>query len=613
MRLASRFLPLGLLALSFGFVQCASAEVGPRNNSRLALSVDGSLLVTTNTDSDSISVVDTAKRQKKAEIVVGDNPESAALLGDQGLVAVTVFREDRVVIADLAKSQIVQRITVPDEPYGVVSDKAGQFCYVTHDYPGLVTEIDVVKGKVVREINVGGNPRGIAIDAKDERLYIAHFHTGWISVVDRASGKVIDQWKGSASDNLARQVVLHPQWPTAYVPHLRSRVDREQGTGSISPFVTVVDLNPNASKRRIPQVMDTYNGVAVPADPSDVALSPDGKTHYVLYAGTDDMNVSNATEDYPYLTPRGGLRRLGSHPRGIAVHPRGHEIYVLNALDFNVWVIDAQSIRKLDEISVSENREAADVLLGQKLFHSANQPMSSRRWISCASCHPAGDQDQRVWFFPEGKRNSTGMFGMSHTLPLHWAGDRDELQDFEHTVRGPLMQGIGLLRGPLPDALGERITGRSQSLDALAAFCNSLKPTLSPHAAGNNRLSPQAERGKILFEMKETQCASCHPAPYYTDSSIAKKPFPTHDVGTSKGDPTEKLGPGYDTPSLIGVYRSAPYLHDGRAETLRDVLTTHNKEDRHGKTSHLNDGQIQDLIEFLKALPYLDESIDVKR
>ena len=66
------------------------------------------------------------------------------------------------------------------------------------------------------------------------------------------------------------------------------------------------------------------------------------------------------------------------------------------------------------------------------------------------------------------------------------------------------------------------------------------------------------------------------------------------------------MGPAFDTPSLIGVYRSAPYLHDGRAATLRDVLTTHNRDDRHGKTSRLGPGQLDDLIEFLKSLPYLE-------
>ena len=70
--------------------------------------------------------------------------------------------------------------------------------------------------------------------------------------------------------------------------------------------------------------------------------------------------------------------------------------------------------------------------------------------------------------------------------------------------------------------------------------------------------------------------------------------------------PSETLGPEYDTPSLLGAYRTAPYLHHGRAATLKDVLTTCNADDRHGKTSHLSEQQLDDLVEFLKALPYED-------
>jgi cytochrome c peroxidase len=83
-----------------------------------------------------------------------------------------------------------------------------------------------------------------------------------------------------------------------------------------------------------------------------------------------------------------------------------------------------------------------------------------------------------------------------------------------------------------------------------------------------------------------------------------QKPFKLHDVGTGADDPSEKLGPKYDTPTLLGIYRTPPYLHHGKAKTLRDVLTTCNKEDKHGKTSQLMNEQIDDLVEFLKSLPY---------
>jgi cytochrome c peroxidase len=66
----------------------------------------------------------------------------------------------------------------------------------------------------------------------------------------------------------------------------------------------------------------------------------------------------------------------------------------------------------------------------------------------------------------------------------------------------------------------------------------------------------------------------------------------------------EWFGPLIDTPTLRFLYDSAPYLHDGSAATLRDVLTTKNPSDKHGVTSHLTAQELDDLIAFLSALPF---------
>jgi YVTN family beta-propeller protein len=585
----------------------AAAQAG--QNSRLAVSSDGKFLVSANTDGGSVTLVDLARRKVVAEVAVGRGPEGVCFLGSSGRVAVTLWDDDRVAVVDLERRAVTARVEVPDEPYGVVASRDGSKVYVTHAYPGLVTEIDPEAGSVLRRFEVGDVPKGIALTPDGTRLLVAHYYNGWLSAVDVASGRVVDRWKGAAADNLARQVVAHPSRPIAYIPHIRSRVERAQGSGSIFPFVTVVDLRPGEGRRRVPIAMDNYNGIAVPADPWEVAVTPDGKTHYTIYGGTDDMNVSEVVDGYPYLRPQGRLVPLGRNPRGVAVSPDGRELYVLNALDFSVWVFETKPLRKAAEVVVSRNPLGEQVLRGKRLFHQAGNPMSSRRWISCASCHPGGDHDARTWQNPEGLRNTTALFGLSRTHPLHWSADRDEVQDFEHTIRGPLMQGTGLVRGEVPDALGPPLAGRSDALDALAAYCTSLEPNLSPHAAGPGRLSPAAERGRLLFESEAVGCASCHPAPTYTDSRPGTRPFVRHDVGTGEGDPSETMGTAFDTPSLVGVYRSAPYLHDGRAATLRDVLTAHNPKDRHGRTRHLSAAELDDLVEFLKSLPYRADSL----
>ena len=170
-------------------------------------------------------------------------------------------------------------------------------------------------------------------------------------------------------------------------------------------------------------------------------------------------------------------------------------------------------------------------------------------------------------------------------------------------MQGKLMQGKGLLQGQLPDALADGISGRSQMLDALARYTNSHNVAMSPHAKGG--LNEAATRGQKLFHSSETKCATCHTGPFYSDSQPGTE-FKRHNVGTGQSDPSELMGTAYDTPTLLGVYRSAPYLHDGTAQTLKDVLTTMNSADKHGTTSQLSDSQISDLVEFLKALPFED-------
>src|SRR5262249_7510283 len=143
---------------------------------------------------------------------------------------------------------------------------------------------------------------------------------------------------------------------------------------------------------------------------------------------------------------------------------------------------------------------------------------------------------------------------------------------------------------------------RSKDLDAIAIYSNSFDFTLSPHAPAPGKLSAEAARGKTVFFDKEVGCSKCHSGPYFSDSSL-KKPYNLHDVGTG-GDPNEKLGPKYGKPTLLGIYRSAPYLHHGKAKTLMELLTNQNKDDKHGKTSHLKKDQLDDLVSFLKSLPY---------
>jgi YVTN family beta-propeller protein len=588
------------------------AALANSSNSLMDVSSDGERLLVVNSDNGSLTVVDTKARKALHEIPVGEKPEGVTWIGVGPLAAVTVYRESAVVFVDTSTAKVVARLSVPAEPYGIVATRDSKMAYVTHEYPGLVTEIDLSARKVVREMKAGAMVRGIALAPDGKRIYVTEYLTGTLNALDLTSGSVVDTWKGQSIDNLARHVVVHPRRPKAYLAHIRSQIEKVHGAGSIFPQLSICDLvPPEKGKRRISFGMDTYNGVYVVTNPWESDLSPDGKKLYTIYAGTNDMNVSEVIDDdYKEIKRSGRAVRIGQNPRAVRVSPDGRFVYIDNALDFEVTVHQADTMKKLDAIKICAPPKSPEWVRGKILFNTADYPLTSRRWIACSSCHPDGHSDGRVWHNPEGLRKTTALFGVAHTHPLHWSADRDEVQDFEYTIRGQLMQGAGFLRTPIkpkrdhtPVELEEVTSGRSKDLDALAVYSNSFEFPLSPHIPGPGKLSAEAERGRKLFFAREIGCASCHSGPYYTDSSL-KKPFNLHDVGTGNDDPSEKMGPKYDTPTLLGVYRTAPYLHHGKAKTLLEVLTTCNKQDRHGKTSHLKPAELDDLVAFLKSLPY---------
>jgi cytochrome c peroxidase len=106
--------------------------------------------------------------------------------------------------------------------------------------------------------------------------------------------------------------------------------------------------------------------------------------------------------------------------------------------------------------------------------------------------------------------------------------------------------------------LGDPHAGVSLDLDILTSYLAGLTAPTSPQAAD----TAQVERGRAVFE--ERGCGECHTLPLGTD-------LKQYDVGTG-GDPLERAGAAFDVPSLRWLWLSAPYFHDGRAQTLQDVF-----------------------------------------
>ncbi|HTI51265.1 MAG TPA: beta-propeller fold lactonase family protein, partial [Planctomycetaceae bacterium] len=332
------------------------------SNSLLDISADGKILAAANRDNGTVSIVDLATAKVLHEVAAGTKPEGVTFIGSTHLLAATAYGDDKVVLLDGDAGRTVGSIDVFDEPYGVVSNADGSKLYVTLEYPGQVVEIDVAARQVVRTFPAGAFLRGIALSADGRRLFVTEYLTGAVVALDVATGEKVDRWQGSPSENLARQVALHPARPKAYVPHIRSRTNINQSAGSVVPFVSVVDTNPGEGRRRKPVPMDAFVNIFVVANPWEAAVSPDGRLLCAVFAGTDDMYVCNVLDDdYTELSFK-KLIRLGHNPRAVRFAPDGKAFYVYNTLDFTVVSFDSATFQKQATIAVCENPLGDEIL-----------------------------------------------------------------------------------------------------------------------------------------------------------------------------------------------------------------------------------------------------------
>jgi cytochrome c peroxidase len=155
--------------------------------------------------------------------------------------------------------------------------------------------------------------------------------------------------------------------------------------------------------------------------------------------------------------------------------------------------------------------------------------------------------------------------------------------------------------------LGVSKAGLSEDLDALAAYVESLTvPDRSPYRTEAGAMTDEAVQGQALFEDPTVGCSTCHWGAQLSDSGWTEPGTPLlHDVGTLTDLSGMRLsGPleGLDTPPLIGLHGTAPYLHDGSAESLEAVLEGRNLAQMHGMTSSLSAEALALLAAYLEQL-----------
>ncbi len=561
-----------------------------RSSSAIAITPDGATLVVANPDSDSVTLVDTGSRKVVAELAVGVDPRTVAVVDSGNRAFVANRGSDTVSVIDLAARRAISEIVVGHRPYGVVVSPDGSRLYVAEQGEGRVRIIDTADFSTVATLAVEDRPSGLALTDDGDTLLITHLLSGAVTVVGLDplnAGQRLPLWPDS---NLVQSIVLSPDSTIAYLPHTRANTTNPALTfdTTVFPLVSLVDLTTGQHLVGQQISLDSVDppGIGLPFD---AALMPGGDVLYVVNAASNDVTVVD-------LRNRQGLAHIEveDNPRGIVISPDGSAAFVNNTLAGTVSVIDTGSNTVTETIAVTSIPLPPALLLGKQLFHSSDDPRLARdQWIACNTCHFDGEHDGRTWLFGfAGPRNTTTLHGMVQTYPLRWSAEWDESADSDFAVRKEQF-GTGLIDGEMHDPLGDPNTGLSYELDCLAAFIDSL-------AMPENRIQDilpfdMVRRGEALFNDPIVDCLSCHPPPYYTD-------FSSHDVATADG-PGERLGPEIDTPTLRDLHRSAPYLHDGSATTLADVLTTGNPGDEHGVTSHLSPSDIQDLAAYMLSLP----------
>jgi len=571
----------------------------------LALSPDHKALYVADHTADRVAAVEVATGKVIADVPV-PAPTGCALSPDGKTLYVACSSLDRLYEIDTATRKTRGTLGVGRHPMGVTVSADGQKVYCCNQFSDDVSVVGVNAMAEEARIAVLREPRFAALSADGKTLVVSN-HLPLGSNLDDSLGGVVSvvglddasvtnvQLSRGATD--VGQVCCSPDGRWAYVVHVLARwlvppTQLERGWVATNAL-TIVDVQ---SKRRVNTVLldDLDKGAA---NPYGVALSADGNTLYVSHSGTNEIQIIDRNklhklvDEWPEDSPtaleddltavyRAGVRRRvpsgGTGPRDLVPGPEG--VFVSNYYSGTVTRLKAPAGKIVQTIGLGTQPQADKVRRGERLFNDAN--ICFQQWQSCATCHPYGRTDGLAWdLLNDGMgnpKNAKSMFVSDRTPPVMASGVRASM---EVAVESGLK--FILFHMPQQDEIAH-----------ISAYLRAMKAERSPLRGPDGALSEAAHRGKKVFESPDVGCARCHPAPLFTD-------LKTYDVGTRhKYDHRSD----FDTPTLLEMHRTAPFLHDGSAVTMREVLVEFNKEDKHGKTSHLSEQEIDDLNEYLLSL-----------
>ena len=642
------------------YVQTIHAELTPlppTRSSTIAISGDDSVVYAVNADNNSVTAIGAMSGVKIARKVVGTRPRTLAVAADDTIwvacqgpsTATSTAGFPTVVVMEPFPGKILKRIALPrgSAPYGIAMSPDGQVAYVTLTATGQVAKLDVATRTWVDTVDVGPDPKGIAVSADSKRIFVTRFRSSGrpVSLSDDRRPRPIaevhelssqpfayrgriplaldpgpdTEASGRGLPNYLNSLAISPDGSRMWVPSKKDNIERGTFRGeqpltfesTVRTIVSEIDLGTN--RERLAARID-FND-------SDMAFAASfsglGDYAFVALQGSNSVEVRDVYDGDLVAS----VDQTGLAPQGLVLTSDGSRLFVHNFMSRSVAIYDVSGVtrgtgfgmpRLASVKTVDNDLLSPEVLLGKQIFYNAADPRMSRDgYMSCASCHLDGGQDGRVWDFTdrgEGLRNTItleGRAGMAHGN-LHWTANFDEVQDFENDIRSAFggtgfMTNAAFESGTVALPLGQPKAGLSPELDALAAYVASLAAFgESPHRASSGQLTISGARGRTLFG--QLGCGSCHSGMSFTDGKL-------HDVGTmSVGSGAASGGPlvGLETPTLRGLWKTAPYLHDGSAPTLAHVLLQRNPRGQHGATAGLGERQLRDLLSYLLQIDDLE-------
>ena len=580
-------------------------ETHPASPLCVAIAPNGFLIAVGDATATSLRLVDLETETQNTRIKLEGRPEGIAWSTDGKRLFVSEAGAGSIAEINPARGKILRRITTGRYPGGIaLAENRGLLLAADRGLDRL-TAIDLRDDKTRAHFPVGRQPGFVAVTPDESLAVVSNLipataatspdHATEITLVDLETLAVRASVRLPTGSTNARDIAIDADSAKAYVVHTIGRfhlptTQLDRGWVNTNAL-SIIDLK--SATRTATVLLDRVTEGA--ADPWGVAISPDGGRLFITLSGVHQIAAINLqglaaiigpdpdafSNDLSILHREQLIQRIdlpAKGPRGIGISSDGHTIAVAGYFSQNLILLDSETLTPT-AIPLGPQIEPDIIRRGELAFHDADRCF--QRWLSCATCHADARVDGLNWdLLNDGignPKNSRSMLLSHATPPVMSLGVRDSM---ETAVRAGFIH-IQFTQ-PAP---GEA--------EAVSAYLRSLKPELSPFRKPDGSLTEAATRGREIFNRKDVGCATCHTQPLYTNLQLL-------DVGTAT--PLDRGETEYVTPTLIELWRTPPYLHDGRSATMREVLVDHNPDDRHGRTSHLGASEIDDLIEYLLSL-----------